>query len=446
MGCVMNAKVSVLVNGVATNPFKMGRGLRQGCSLSLFPFYMVAEAFSLLMDKRLELGACKRISIGSNRLQISHLQFTNDTMIFCKQEVRGLINTKRILRCFQAMSGLKINFCKSSLIGVGTNEQVTKEGAERIACMDDSNVQLVVGDGNRILFWEDKWMKRQPLKVRFPRIYALAINKEGYIRDYEIEEYHMSRKLEDTLAWKRRLSRQYAAGSFCKLNSTRRMLHGKVAIKYKLLRRRLLNQEIAGCVLFCWVVPGRLKEFFEIWNNIALREGASWDGNQVWENSTLRVTVWAKAKWPYKYGSTIIRYQNPSLGDERQPWRVWNRSVMRDKHGQIKIMFSKSIEVVDANLAEIIAIREAFILFIASKWGKTKSLIIKSDSSNAIKCVNQSTKWPWRLQKWILHIERLKRDVISWQVNHTFRDNNQSTDKLAKARIQCVQDLINVLD
>ncbi|EOY16991.1 Uncharacterized protein TCM_036081 [Theobroma cacao] len=152
------------------------------------------------------------------------VEFANDTMIFCKLEVQGLINTKRILRCFQAMSRLKINFYYS-------------------------NVQLVVKDGSRILFWEDNWMERQPLKVRFPRIYALAINKEGYIQDYgkwdeelwvwevqlrrqpfgweeeqwswfkqATEEYHLSRKLEDTLAWKGAPSSQHTIESFCKLN------------------------------------------------------------------------------------------------------------------------------------------------------------------------------------------------------------------------------------
>ncbi|EOY07078.1 Uncharacterized protein TCM_021598 [Theobroma cacao] len=210
-------------------------------------------------------------------------------------------------------------------------------------------------------------------------------------------------------------------------------------------------------------------------NEVVFR-GVNWDANQVWENSKLRVAVWAKAKWPHKNGSTIDTYRNPSLGaaitqlkqgrkangwatpapremkfnvDEAtkgSPGESGIGGVMRDEHGHIKIMFSKSIGVGDANLAEIIAIREAFILFIASKWGQTKSLIIERDSSNAVKWVNQPTKGPWRLQKWILHVERLKREVISWQINHTFGGNNQLADRLAKAGIQRVQDLINELD
>lgn len=42
-----------------------------------------------------------------------HLQFTDDTLIFCEAEEDQIKNIKAILPCFKVVSGLKINFLKS---------------------------------------------------------------------------------------------------------------------------------------------------------------------------------------------------------------------------------------------------------------------------------------------------------------------------------------------
>lgn len=55
-------------------------------------------------------------------------------MIFLKSEIESLVNAKRILRCFQAISGLRINFHKSSLAGIRTNENFVRKCSERINC------------------------------------------------------------------------------------------------------------------------------------------------------------------------------------------------------------------------------------------------------------------------------------------------------------------------
>ncbi|EOY33653.1 Uncharacterized protein TCM_041559 [Theobroma cacao] len=86
----------------------------------------------------------------------------------------------------------------------------------------------------------------------------------------------------------------------------------------------------------------------------------------------------------------------------------------------------------DVSLAETQELLEAFILFIASKLGQAHSLVIESDSCNAVKWVNQPSDGPWRLRKWILHIDRLKMDVKSWEIKHIYRQNNQLADRLVK--------------
>ncbi|KAL4341438.1 hypothetical protein GQ457_08G017960 [Hibiscus cannabinus] len=46
------------------------------------------------------------------------------------------------------------------------------------------NIMYVVGDGKRIQFWSDLWIGEYPLKLSFPRVFALACQKSGTIADF----------------------------------------------------------------------------------------------------------------------------------------------------------------------------------------------------------------------------------------------------------------------
>ncbi|EOX92904.1 Uncharacterized protein TCM_001756 [Theobroma cacao] len=115
---------------------------------------------------------------------------------------------------------------------------------------------------------------------------------------------------------------------------------------------------------------------------------------------------------------------------------------MRDDKRQIKVLFSKSIEIGDSNLAEVRAIREAFLILSASKWAISHSLVIESDSQNAVKWINAPGEAPWRFRKWMLHIEKLKKGIRKWEVNHIFRENNQLPDRLAKEGVMHHSDVL----
>ncbi|XP_058189531.1 uncharacterized protein LOC131307140 [Rhododendron vialii] len=93
--CISSVSMSILINGSATKEFQTQKGIRQGDPLSLFLFNIVAEALNIMLERA---------------------------------RARGIINgemknIKRLLRCFQLMSGLKINFSKSSLCGVKVQQQ-----------------------------------------------------------------------------------------------------------------------------------------------------------------------------------------------------------------------------------------------------------------------------------------------------------------------------------
>ncbi|XP_028069007.1 uncharacterized protein LOC114271593 [Camellia sinensis] len=132
--CISTARVSVLVNGSPTTEFSPMKGLRQGDPLSPFLFNIVAEGLNLLMSRAKEVGLIKGASIGPNDLRLSHLQFADDTIIFCEADVGEIIAIKRILRCFEVLSGLKINFHKNQVCGIGVQDDLVKVFANRLHC------------------------------------------------------------------------------------------------------------------------------------------------------------------------------------------------------------------------------------------------------------------------------------------------------------------------
>ena len=49
-------------------------------------------------------------------MDLSHLQFADDTILFCPAKEKTIRNYKRILECFGMMSRLSINYNKSTMI------------------------------------------------------------------------------------------------------------------------------------------------------------------------------------------------------------------------------------------------------------------------------------------------------------------------------------------
>lgn len=117
--------------------------------------------------------------------------------------------------------------------------------------------------------------------------------------------------------------------------------------------------------------------------------------------------------------------------------------ILRNSVGETKMMFSKAIGRGDANLAEVLAIRQAFMMFAASNWNESHFLVIESDSFNAVSWIKSPSQAPWRMRKWILQIETLKRKVKKWEIIHVRREANQQADSLAKAGIGRATDLVN---
>ncbi|RVW55331.1 Transposon TX1 uncharacterized 149 kDa protein [Vitis vinifera] len=109
------------------------KGLRQGDPLSPYLFILGMEVLTTLFRRAGEggfLSGCRLWGRGGVEMNVSHLLFADDTIIFCKAEREQVSNLSWILAWFEAASGLRINLAKSALIPVGQVEELEEMAAE----------------------------------------------------------------------------------------------------------------------------------------------------------------------------------------------------------------------------------------------------------------------------------------------------------------------------
>ena len=67
-------------------------------------------------------------------LEVSHLLFANDTLVFCEVSHTQLMYLSWLLMWFEVISGLKINLTKSELILVGRPENLEELAVVKWEC------------------------------------------------------------------------------------------------------------------------------------------------------------------------------------------------------------------------------------------------------------------------------------------------------------------------
>jgi hypothetical protein len=133
-------RFSVLINSSPASFFNSSRGVRQGDPLSPFLFVIVIEVLSRVIIVAIDNGRHSGFSVGSRLselVNISHLLFVNDTLVFCGVNFDHIRSIRALLVCFEAVSGLKVNKTKSVLILVGTVGNVG-DLASILGCRTDS--------------------------------------------------------------------------------------------------------------------------------------------------------------------------------------------------------------------------------------------------------------------------------------------------------------------
>ncbi|GJX92002.1 putative RNA-directed DNA polymerase [Tanacetum coccineum] len=225
--------------------------VRQGDPLSPFLFILAVEGLNAIVSEAVDKGIFNGIVVGSDRVTVSHLQYVVDTIFFGEWNKENAKSLMCILKCFEEVSDLRVNFNKSKLYGVGVTGGEIVEMARWMSCgvgelpitylglsigvcmrrtcawnpvvekfkkwladwkaktmsfggrltlvkavlgslplyyfsmfhvpssvIKNLRVFRVVGNGNDIRFWVDKWVGGVRLCDKFPRLYHLDSSKE----------------------------------------------------------------------------------------------------------------------------------------------------------------------------------------------------------------------------------------------------------------------------
>ncbi|XP_076960981.1 uncharacterized protein LOC143637483 [Bidens hawaiensis] len=104
--------------------------------MAYFLFIIAMETLHVAMLKAHEIGLIQGLRLPKDGPALSHLFFADDVMFMADWWVSNFQNISRILRCFYLSSGLKVNFEKSKVYGVG----VDALEVERLAAILNMNL------------------------------------------------------------------------------------------------------------------------------------------------------------------------------------------------------------------------------------------------------------------------------------------------------------------
>lgn len=287
-----------------------------------------------------------------------------------------------------------------------------------------SGMGFAIGNGANILFWSQEWVSGLILKVAFPRIFVLAVVKEGRVRDYgfvsngvwywnielrrqlfewkkeqwdclmdTLSQVQIGEDFEDMLLSKDNASGCYSPKTFClkyhcdKESSVQdwkaiwsgvmppkietfcwQLLQGKIAVKVNLAARNLLSNQDHTCSLCGKETETISHLFFECYFTWLI--WCHW--LNLWGiQGVFSREGWSSCpEWPFLLGEKACnKLWKMTLGAELWSiWLAWNEVIFRDK--------SLSFE----EITDLIKVRIA-------TWRKAKWLEICSNYSDLM---NQS--------------------------------------------------------
>ena len=107
---LLTIRFSILINGSPHTFFGSSRGLWQCDPLSPLLFVLVMEAVGRMLDKAVHEGCLSGFRVGDSAgrtLVVSHLLFTDDTLIFCDANIVQMLILCMVLIWFEAVSSLR---------------------------------------------------------------------------------------------------------------------------------------------------------------------------------------------------------------------------------------------------------------------------------------------------------------------------------------------------
>ena len=112
---ITSVRYDVIINGLPTNFFEAGRGLRQGCALSSLIFILVMNGFSTMMHNAEQKGYISGFSF-SDSIYTSHSLFVDDMLLFGRLVRNHWFYVHFILTRFGEATRLCINKAKSFIL------------------------------------------------------------------------------------------------------------------------------------------------------------------------------------------------------------------------------------------------------------------------------------------------------------------------------------------
>ncbi|CAD6214032.1 unnamed protein product [Miscanthus lutarioriparius] len=131
---IRGGRVCMDLNGERGDYFRSFKGLRQGDPLSPLLFNLVADALSAMLSRACSAKAIKGLVPHLFEGGLTHLQYADDTVLLLHFDPKNLRNVRLLLSCYEAMSGMKINYEKSEIFSVGLSLQEQNIAVESLGC------------------------------------------------------------------------------------------------------------------------------------------------------------------------------------------------------------------------------------------------------------------------------------------------------------------------
>ena len=155
-----SSSVSVLINGSPTREFIPTRGLRQGDLVAYFLFLVVVESLAGFVRKSMHLNWLEGVRVGEGQVDVSMLQFTDDTLVVCQATNQNVITIKTILRCFELATDLGVIFHKRRIGAVGVQDQQLSVYMNKLNCITRGVAEF------RIVHWFSSYNHALPHILR----------------------------------------------------------------------------------------------------------------------------------------------------------------------------------------------------------------------------------------------------------------------------------------
>jgi hypothetical protein len=131
---VNSGTLSVKVNDNMGSYFKSRKGVRQGDPLSPLLFNLAADCLAKMVQIAQGNNLVKGLIPNIIPRGAAILQYADDTILCMEDDLETLTNMKFLLYIYEKMSGLKIDFGKSEIIMVSSDEQKALQYSELINC------------------------------------------------------------------------------------------------------------------------------------------------------------------------------------------------------------------------------------------------------------------------------------------------------------------------